>query len=144
MGHRAILAGRCDRVTGVRRSRLLAWLLLTLVGACSGETVPPPGTAFTAVHDGVCAALEAGRAGDQARAGREFADVHAGLHDLAAAVEEEDRAATARLLEHKQRAEAALGGERPDSATPELEALVDAIRGAIAATGQAPPPRCPA
>lgn len=144
MGHRVIVACRCDRVTGVRRSRLLGWLLLTLVAACSGETAPGSGTGFTAVHDGVCAALEAGRAGDQARAGREFADVHGGLHDLAAAVEEEDRAATARLLEHKQRAEAALGRERPDPAIQELEVLVDTVRRAIAATGQAPPHRCPA
>lgn len=144
MGHGVIVAGRCDRVTGVRRSRLLGWLLLASLPACSAGTGQGSATAFTGVHDGVCAALEAGRAGDQARAGREFAEVHAGLHDLAAAVEEEDRAATARLLEHKQRAEAALGGERPDSATQELEALVDAIRRAIAATGQAPPHRCPA
>ncbi len=128
----------------MRRSLLLGWLLLTLVAACSGETTPGAGSGFTAVHDGVCAALEAGRAGDQARAGREFADVHAGLHDLAAAAEEEDRAATARLLEHKQRAEAALGGERPEPPIQQLEALVDSVRRAIAATGEAPPRRCPA
>ncbi len=128
----------------MRSSFLVAWLLLALLAggaACSGGDPPQAEGRFTRVHDGVCAALAAARAGNQAGASQDFADAHGGLHDLVVAVEEEDRTTAADLLEAKQRAEAALG--EPSPPTRELTDLADAVGGAIAATGAETSPCSP-
>ncbi|MDP9440883.1 MAG: hypothetical protein M3P34_01605 [Actinomycetota bacterium] len=128
----------------MHRLWLVGCLVVAVAGGpgCFGDGGGDSASGFTPVHEGVCAALEAARSGDQAGAQRGFADAHGGLHDLAAAVEEKDRAATARLLEAKQRVEAAL--RSPGSAPPaaELEALSGAVRGAIRANRGEPPRSC--
>lgn len=110
---------------------------------CAGDADPGAAGRFGRVHEGVCAALQAARAGDQAGAQREFGDAHGGLHDLATAVEDTDRAAAARLLEAKQRAEAAL--RAPSSPpVPELDAVAAAVARAIKADGGEAPRSCSA
>ncbi len=111
---------------------------------CAGGGDRGPEGGFGRVHEGVCAALRAARAGDHAGAQREFGDAHGGLHELATAVEETDRAAAARLLEAKQRAEAALRAPSPSPPVPELEAVAAAVARAIEADGGEPPRSCSA
>ena len=111
---------------------------------CAEGADPGAKAGFGRVHEGVCAALRAARAGDHAGAEREFRDAHGGLHDLAAEVEDTDRAAAARLLEAKQRAESALRAPSPSPLVPEIEAVAAAVAQAIEADGGEPPRSCSA
>lgn len=73
----------------------------------------------TAVHRGLCRALQAAEAGEHDEARTAFFDrSHDGLHDLAARAADIDRSLAADLLEAKQRVEASLDGddEAPDLA----------------------------
>lgn len=88
------------------------------------------------VHTNLCAAVAASTKGDATRAKRDFDDIHAALHELAAAVEREDRPAAARLLEAKQRVEA-------QPTTHDLRALVDTVATGIEITGGTAPDSCP-
>jgi hypothetical protein len=124
---------------------LVAAVLLGGFGACgdgggggdSRRDSPKVATGrYGQVHTGICAAAKASAAGDDAAARDAFIDVHAGLHDLAAAAEPEDRAVAARLLEAKQRVEA-------DGKTSDLEELADDVAAAIEVTGGTAPKRCP-
>ena len=91
---------------------------------------------FAGVHTEVCRALEAAEGGDLADARRTFDDVHVGLHDLAAAAGEDDRTASARLLEAKQEVEAALD-------VRSLRRLVAPVAEAVRVTGGTAPDTCP-
>lgn len=99
------------------------------------ESTPAP-AAFTSVHSALCDSARAAEAGDSATAEARFIDAHGGLHDLAAAVEAEDRGLAARLLEAKEKVEAAGAGpeERRDLAALAAEA--------IEAAGGVAPERC--
>ena len=126
---------------------LVVVLALALVTpACGGSTngggdgkgdEPTAATGrFAQVHSGVCAAAQFSAAGDQQRAEDAFNDVHFGVHALVQALEQEDRAAAARLLEDMQRTETS-------GTTADLEALVDAVADAIERTGGTAPDTCP-
>lgn len=95
---------------------LAAFTVAALAGfGCSGREdrgsdpapVPP---AFASVHSALCDSLRAAEAGDGVTAEARFVDAHGGLHDLAAALEDEDRALAARLLEAKEKVEGAGAG----------------------------------
>lgn len=121
--------------------RRLAVLLLPVLAsaACGagGGVGPERATGrFASVHTAVCASATAAAAGDAGAARRAFDDAHTGLHDLAAAVGEQDRSAARRLLEAKQRVET-----RPDP--PSRRSLVEAVAQGIAVTGGSAPDRCP-
>ena len=121
------------------RRRLLALLPVLLATAGCGEGAATGGAAtgrFGALHTEVCTAAAQAEDGDLAGARATFDDVHVGLHDLAAAAGEEDRAVAARLLEAKQRAETGLS-----AAT--LADLVGPVRAAVEATGGTAPDNCP-
>ena len=109
----------------------------------SGErTGTGPGPDFGAVRDGVCQAAAAARDGDTARARATFLDEsHEGLHDLAAAAQERDRTAAARLLEAKQRVETGLE-KGSSSLVDDLEVLAGATGRAMAAVGGRDPGPC--
>lgn len=95
------------------------------------------------VHDQVCAALTAAAKGDLDTARATFQDrVHGPLHDIAATAADTDRAASARLLEAKQRVEAALA-TNGDSLRTDLAALAPTVRDALVATGDSEPAACP-
>ncbi|HUP84428.1 MAG TPA: hypothetical protein VM143_02065 [Acidimicrobiales bacterium] len=125
-----------------RRAALPILVALALVPtACNGlgngdDTGPKATGRWGGVHSGVCAAVTASVRNEPTTARRDFEDVHAGLHELAAAVEREDRPAAARLLEAKQRVEA--GGT-----TQDLRQLAVAVAAAIELTGDTAPDTCP-
>lgn len=95
---------------------ILAGLVALAVTAGDGsddETSPAPATA---VHRGLCRALQAAEAGDREAARAAFFDrSHVGLHELAARAAEIDRSLAADLLEVKQQVEAILGGDEDGS-----------------------------
>ena len=117
-----------------------------VAGACggggSGSSSSAGGEATKAtgrwgqVNTGICEAAAAATDGDRKAAEKDFADIHAALHELAAAVEREDRAAAARLLQAKQRVEA-------DATADDLTALSDTVRDGIRITGGTAPTHCP-
>lgn len=113
---------------------------LTGFGCSGGEervSVPAPAASpFTPVHSALCDSLRAAEAGDSATAEARFTDAHGGLHDLAAAVQDEDRALAARLLEAKEKVEAA------DAGPQDRRVLVTIVAESIEAAGGAPPGRC--
>ena len=122
--------------------RHLAGLLVAVAafGGCGdGGRGDAPSTAtgrFGALHTEVCAAADQAADGDTEAAQRTFADVHVGLHDLAAAVQEDDRALAARLLEAKQQVESGLSADT-------LEHLSGPVAAAVEATGGTAPASCP-
>ncbi|HVF33277.1 MAG TPA: hypothetical protein VM933_09600 [Acidimicrobiales bacterium] len=124
------------------RLALLPVAVLTGIGgACGRGDDPIPGRAdatgrFGAVHTEVCRAASLAGAGSVAAARAAFDDVHVGLHDLAAAAGEADRAVAARLLEAKQRVEADLDADS-------LTALTPPVAAAVEATGGTAPAACP-
>lgn len=115
----------------------LAFLLLLGCAACgggSGDGDTATGR-FGAVHTEVCRAAAQAEAGELSTAQATFDDIHVGLHDLAVAAGEADRAVEARLLEAKQRVEARLA---PDT----LAALATPVAAAVEATGGTAPTTC--
>ena len=82
-------------------------VLGVVVTACGGggdsDDAATRSGRFAGVHERVCVALAAAADdGDLDEAQAVFDDVHVGLHALATAVGERDRAVAARLLEAKQ------------------------------------------
>jgi hypothetical protein len=129
----------------VARLLPLVCVLAALAAACTGDgggagAGAGAGTKATGryggIHTEVCRAAAQADDGDLDAARRTFDDVHTGLHELAAAAEEDDRATAARLLEAKQRVEARL------SATS-LRELVAPVAEAVVATGGTAPDTCP-
>ena len=122
--------------------RLVPVVLALGLGACTGGGEPggdaDPTTAtgrFGQVHTEVCRAAAQADGGDLSSARATFEDVHVGLHDLATAAGEADRAAAARLLEAKQRVETRLDADT-------LEALAAPVATAVEATGGTAPDSC--
>ena len=97
---------------------------------------------FGPARDGLCQAAEAARTGDTRRARAVFFDrSHQPLHELAAAAQERDRAATARLLEAKERVESGL--ERGSPTLPQdFDALAVVTGRAMAVVGSGDPGPC--
>jgi hypothetical protein len=115
-------------------------LLATACGSTGGADGSTKATGrWGQVYDHLCAAATAATKGDASGAKADFDDIHAALHELAAAVEREDRGAAARLLEAKQRVEA----ERSEPHAVDLEALADRVGDGIRATGGSAPRTCP-
>ena len=99
-----------------------------------------PDSPFAAVYADVCAAASAADAGDRDAAERHFVDeAHTPLHDLAEAAGTRDRAAAGRLLEAKQRVEAAVEADAPDL---ELTGLVSTTRRAVEVADERDPGAC--
>jgi hypothetical protein len=127
---------------------MAVWLVVALsvastTAACGGgrggtsEDDRKPATGrFGQIHTGVCAAAQFAAAGDRQRAEDEFNDVHFGVHALVQAVEQEDRAAAARLLEAMKRTE-------DQGSTANLEALADVVAESVELTGGTAPDACP-
>ncbi|HEX2851480.1 MAG TPA: hypothetical protein VHN98_13040 [Acidimicrobiales bacterium] len=115
-------------------------------GASDGSTTSPAGAGGrqASVHTGICAADAAATGGDTAAARRAFEDAHQGLHEVADAASKTDRAASARLLEAKEKVEADLASSSTATATlrSDLDALLPALRAAAAATGHPMPDSC--
>ena len=114
-----------------------ALMIADLVGDDDGDVSASP---FSAVYSDVCAAASAAQDGEREAAERRFVDeAHGPLHDLAAASGARDRAAAGRLLEAKQRVEAAVEADAPDL---ELADLVSTTRRAIAVADGRDPGAC--
>lgn len=95
---------------------------------------------YGALYQGLC--HTAARAGDVGAARRAFFDeAHQPLHELATATAAVDRPAAARLLEAKEAVEHDLDVEGP-ALREELDRLLQASRGAIAATREPAPAPC--
>ena len=113
---------------------VMTWNVL---GSDDPTTTP---TRFGDLYADVCASAAAAKAGDRDAAERKFVDdAHGPLHQLAAAAEARDRASAARLLEAKQRVEAAVETKAPDL---ELEDLVSTTRRAVEAADRRDPGAC--
>jgi hypothetical protein len=119
-----------------------------LVGACSpsgGSATAAAPADLTVALAGLCRAAESARSGDLFEAQRTFQNQsHAFLHELARRGQERARPAVARLLEAKQRVEAALS---PESGAPpaEVAALLGELEVAtrdLARVLGTPAPRC--
>lgn len=110
-------------------------LAVLLLAGCGGGGAGEATGRFAGLHAGVCRATDQAAQGELGAALRTFDDLHIGLHDLAAAAEQEDRAVAARLLEAKQEVEAELGAEV-------LRDLVAATAAAVEATGGTAPASC--
>jgi hypothetical protein len=126
----------------------LALVLSLLAGACGpsgGSATAVAPADLTVALAGLCRAADFARSGDLFEARRTFLNrSHAFLHELAARGDEQTRPAVARLLEAKQRVEAALGTERratPAEVAVLLEDLEVATRELAGALGT-PAPRC--
>lgn len=115
-----------------------ALLVALAAGACGGDGTDGGARSgrFAAVHAEVCAALASAERGDREAAQATFDDVHVGLHDLAAAAGQHDRAVAADFLEAKQAVEA-------DLDRVSLAALVAPTAEAVRATGGTAPTSCP-
>ncbi len=124
---------------GTRRRRVLAaaavtfLALATLAVVATRRDEPSAQRGHAQVHRDLCDAL---RTGDPAAAAASFTRrIHTPLHELAANAETVDRAATARLLEAKQRVEADLEGGDQTGALRDLAVLEPLVRDALSATG---------
>ena len=126
------------------RTAAAALVVAAVLGACgggggtkaAGEPTKATGR-WGQVHTNICAAAAASAKGDRKTAKQDFDDIHAALHELAAAVERENRAAAARLLEAKQRVES-------QGTTQDLEDLSVTVAEGIRITGGTAPKHCPA
>lgn len=107
----------------------------------SGAIVAPEVRAFLSL----CSVAASVTAEDLAGAEATFEDdVHETLHELADRLETTDRAASAALLQAKSKVEADFLGDAPDPAglRTDVEALLTAMAGALAAVGLETP-GCP-
>lgn len=120
---------------------LLAIAALMTANLIGEDDRKVPESLFAAVYADVCAAASAADAGDREAAERHFVDeAHAPLHDLAAAAGTRDRGAAGRLLEAKQRVEAAVeAGVTPNL---ELTGLVSTTRRAVEVADERDPGAC--
>jgi hypothetical protein len=133
----------------VLRSLALTFLVAVVAAGCSGSDDPvtatgPTGPVALADADravnGLCALV--GET-DLAAASARFQDqAHRTLHAVAAEAERVDRAASAALLQTKQRVEADLAEpDLPPSFPDDVEALLVALRAALETIGL-PAPEC--
>lgn len=124
-------------------------LALVIASACAGAREANPGASPEPVEASapalladLCAAQEA--SADPTAARTAFARAHGPLHDLARDVQTRDRQRAARLLEDKQRVEAALEGSLgPGELSGPLADLVESGRRALEAVGSPAPPCAP-
>lgn len=108
----------------------LAIALSTL--SCSGDDSDETTSDVT----GLCDAVRAADASDPGRASAVFHDsAHEPLHELARQLEESDRAQAARLLEAKQKVEAAI--ERDALTSDDLDPLVAVVDTSLRLLGRA-------
>lgn len=128
------------------RWRPLGVVAVVLVaGACGTDddvtSAAPPARPYDSLYMGLCVARA--RASQPAAARTAFFDraPHQPIHELAAVVARDDRAAAARLLEAKQVVERDLAGDASGLAG-DLDRLLDATGRAIVATGRPPPRPC--
>lgn len=127
---------------GVLAIVAVAAALSALSGPSDRSSAPGAGPSFESARNGVCQAAESASHGDPAGARATFFDrSHQPLHELAAAAQERDRAAAARLLEAKERVETGL--EKASSTLAEdLDNLAVAAGRALAAAGSSDPGPC--
>ena len=119
---------------------LLAIAALMMANLIGEDDRKVPASPFATVYADVCAAASAADAGDREAAERHFVDeAHGPLHDLAAAAGTRDRAAAGRLLEAKQRVEAAVESDARDL---ELTGLVSTTRRAVEVADERDPGSC--
>ena len=121
------------------RMRMTATALALTLVACSDASREDTGLEgrLAGASQGLCDAQAHASRSDVARAAAVFnAEVHAFLHELAADLQETDRAAAADLLEAKQRVEAALVAPARANAKEVVTLLVDLER-ALAAAAEA-------
>lgn len=127
-----------------RGDAIIAVVLLVAVAGCGGNGDAGSATTgddpYGGLYQGLCRARAEASQPDSARA-TFFDRVHQPLHELAADTAGADRAAAARLLEAKQAVEGGFAGD-PGVLRSELDRLVEATRGAIAATGRRTPDAC--
>ncbi|MGH2683509.1 MAG: hypothetical protein ACRDIX_09790 [Actinomycetota bacterium] len=123
-------------------------LLPLLVGGCArpgGSATAVAPADLTVALGALCRAADFARGGDLFEARRTFQDqAHAFLHELAARGETRARPAVARLLEAKQRVEAALGAGG-NGAPAEVGVLLESLEVAtreLAGALDTPAPRC--
>lgn len=122
--------------------RVVAAAAVLLASACGGAGSGAPADSAPPVLTALCAAVAS--ADEPAVAAGHFdADAHGPLHELAAAAAGSDREVAGRLLEAKQRVEAALraGEVPPDELRDRLEELVASTREALGLLGS-PAPSC--
>jgi len=121
--------------------------VIVAIMAFSGADDRPTGeggtrSAFGSARTALCQSADAARQGDARRARVVFFDrVHDPLHELAAAAQERDRGAAARLLEAKERVETGLEDAAPTLAE-DLDTLALATGRAMAAAGTTDPGPC--
>ena len=109
------------------------------MAACGGNGDGDPTAAtgrYGRIHTDVCAAAQFAADGDDQRAKAAFDDAHFGLHALVQAVEQEDRATAARLLEAIERQESQPSADA-------LDALTERVAESIERTGGTAPDTCP-
>ncbi|HEX2030609.1 MAG TPA: hypothetical protein VHL78_04305 [Actinomycetota bacterium] len=129
--------------------RTVPALLVVALAACGGEPEarpdPSPAPRLAAALDGLCRAVGLASEGDVDGAGRLFQDrTHAYLHELADRGSDAAPEPTGRLLEGKERAEAAFAGPGPSDPVI-VQYLVDidqAAREVARELGMALPPPC--
>ncbi|MDP8932071.1 MAG: hypothetical protein M3O70_26760 [Actinomycetota bacterium] len=128
--------------------RVLALVVVVLVAAAATVVWllwrgDEPNRAGGGVARGLCDATQAATAGNPEVAEAYFWSVHEPLHALAADVADVDRPVAARILEAKQRVEAAFQAPPPPPADLpyRLRRLTSAVAAGLAAVGT-PPPRC--
>jgi len=132
---------------------LIGGVLATIAIAVAISTIAdsdegPPGAgaqgSFAAARTAVCQAAGSARQGDAIRARAIFLDdAHQPLHELAAAAQQSDRSAAARLLEAKGRVESGLEKASPTLAD-DLFTLGATTGRAMAAAGGTDPGPCQA
>ncbi len=114
--------------------RFLAAGLLLLAAACSSSGASGSADPLDEAVAGLCEATTLAEDGDVAAAAAVFQDrSHEYLHELADQLSDQDRAATARLLEAKQRVEAAFA----DSETADPAETANLLRDLQAALSEA-------
>lgn len=119
----------------------LLFVLAVALAGCTSSTSPPRGPADGGgLGDALCAATDAETA---AEARASFAPAHDPLHELARELQSADaRTVAARLLEAKQRVEAAVADELPlPDLAPRLEELLTAVTEATTELDR-PTPTC--
>ena len=150
-GPKASPAAIAESSSSVRAGASAGVSTASTPGAATPGAATPATTASTApagrydgVHTGICAADAAAAAGDARGAKAAFADAHQGLHEVADEAAKTDRAASARLLEAKEKVEADLASPTAPAAITkaDLDALLPALRAAAAATGHPMPTSC--
>lgn len=130
---------------GVRVRCAVAFAVATaaLTTGCGDDSGSPATTPDAGVVAALCAASDRARTGDGGGARTIFFDrAHDALHQLAADVSDDDRAAEARLLEAKQRVEAALSAASTPQLAADLDALAHAAAEAVEANGDPRPEPC--